>query len=257
MFIAKFDTKGEDSTMNDSVFLKRTIVKDTIWSDHLQENRKLRIYLPPGFNEVLSYPVVYCQDVEEFFNFGRIATLAGRLIIEEDVEPFIIVGVEVDVAVRTEEYAPFGNRFKEYLSCFAEEIIPFIESKYPVRRTPDERILAGDSLGGSVSLHLALAYPSLFTRIISLSGAFYPESQEMLAKEVDLSWLNINMVVGLQEREYKTDTGTYDFVQMNRDTKALLESRGATVSYREKDGVHLWGFWQKELPESLLYFLNT
>lgn len=249
--------KGDDSTMNDSVFLKRTIVKETIWSKNLQEDRKLRIYLPPGFNEVLSYPVVYCQDGEEFFNFGRIATLAGRLIIEEDVEPFIIVGVEVDVSVRTQEYAPFGSRFQQYLSCFAEEIIPFIENNYPVRRTPDERILAGDSLGGSVSLHLALAYPSIFTRIISLSGAFYPESQELIAQEADLSWLNINMVVGLQEIDYQTDTGIYNFVQMNRDTKVLLESRGATVSYREKDGVHLWGFWQKELPESLLYFLNT
>ncbi|OBZ18172.1 enterochelin esterase [Bacillus sp. FJAT-27264] len=240
--------------MNDSVFLKRTIVKKTVWSESLQEERKLRIYLPPGYNEVLSYPVVYCQDGEEFFNFGRIATLAGQLILEEDVEPFIIVGVEVDVKVRTQEYAPFGNRFEQYLSCFAEEIIPFIEHNYPVRRTPAERILAGDSLGGSVSLHLALAYPSIFNRILSLSGAFYPETREMIEDEEDLSWLTINMVVGLQETEYKTDTGVYDFVDMNRKTKALLEERGATVSYREKDGVHLWGFWQKELPESLLYF---
>ncbi|MFC3749818.1 alpha/beta hydrolase [Paenibacillus sp. GCM10012306] len=243
--------------MSEPVFLKRTIVKQTLWSESLQEERKLRIYLPPGYNEILSYPVVYCQDGEEFFNFGRIATLAGQLILEEDVEPFIIVGVEVDVKVRTQEYAPFGNRFEQYLSCFAEEIIPFIEHNYPVRRTPAERILAGDSLGGSVSLHLALAYPSIFNRILSLSGAFYPETREMIEDEVDLSWLTINMVVGLQETEYKTDTGVYDFVDMNRKTRALLEERGATVSYREKDGVHLWGFWQKELPESLLYFLNS
>jgi enterochelin esterase-like enzyme len=243
--------------MSESVFLKRTIVKQTLWSDHLQENRKLRIYLPPGYNELLSYPVIYCQDGEEFFNFGRIATLAGRLILEEDVEPFIIVGVEVDVAVRTQEYAPFGSRFVQYLSCFAEEIIPFIENNYPVRRTPDDRIIAGDSLGGSVSLHIALTYPHLFNKVISLSGAFYPESREIIAASSDLSWLNINMVVGLQETDYKTDTGVYDFVEMNRLTKDLLEERGATVSYREKDGKHLWGFWQQELPESLLYFLNS
>lgn len=91
---------------------------------------------------------------------------------------------------------------------------------------------------------------------MSLSGAYYPESRDLIAREEDLSWLNINMVVGLQENHYQTDTGVYDFVQMNRDTKALLEARGATVSYREKDGKHLWGFWQKELPESLLYFLT-
>ncbi|AHV97702.1 alpha/beta hydrolase [Paenibacillus sabinae] len=243
--------------MNDSVFLKRTIVKHTLWSESLGEERKLRVYLPPGYNELLSYPVVYCQDGEEFFNFGRIATIAGRLILEEGAEPFIIVGVEVNVAVRTQEYAPFGTRFDQYLSCFAEEIIPYIEQNYPVRRTPSERIVAGDSLGGSVSLHLALRYPDLFTRVLSLSGAFYPLTLEWIEDETDLSQLNINMVVGLQERDYQTDTGVYDFVQLNRDARKLLEERGAKVDYREKEGRHIWGFWQKELPESLLYFLNA
>lgn len=42
------------------------------------------------------------------------------------------------------------------------------------------------------------------------------------------------MVVGLQERDYQTDTGIYDFVQLNRDAKKLLEERGAKVDYREK-----------------------
>lgn len=242
--------------MTNERLLKRTIVKEVIESKFLQENRTLRIYLPPGYNEILSYPVVYCQDGEEFFNFGRIATWANQLILEEGVEPFIIVGVEVNTKVRTEEYAPFGNRFDAYLSCFAEEIIPFVEQKYPVRKEPAERVLAGDSLGGSVSVHLALRYPHLFTRIISLSGAFYEKSQNMIREEQDLSWLDIYMIVGLQEDNYATDTGVYNFVELNRSTKALLEERGATLSYHEKDGRHLWGFWQKELPAALMYFLD-
>ncbi|MGG4341830.1 alpha/beta hydrolase [Paenibacillus lautus] len=242
--------------MTNERLLKRTIVKEVIESKFLQENRTLRIYLPPGYNEILSYPVVYCQDGEEFFNFGRIATWANQLILEEGVEPFIIVGVEVNTKVRTEEYAPFGNRFDAYLSCFAEEIIPFVEQKYPVRKEPAERVLAGDSLGGSVSVHLALRYPHLFTRIISLSGAFYEKSQNMIREERDLSWLDIYMIVGLQEDNYATDTGVYNFVELNRSTKALLEERGATISYFEKDGRHLWGFWQKELPAALMYFLD-
>lgn len=242
--------------MTDERLIKRTIVKEEIRSQHLKENRTLRIYLPPGYNEILSYPVVYCQDGEEFFNFGRIATWANQLIFEEGVEPFIIVGVEVNTKVRTEEYAPFGNRFDAYLACFAEEIIPYIENKYPVRQDPSERILAGDSLGGSVSVHLALRYPELFTRIISLSGAFYEQSQHLIALETDLSWMNIFMIVGLQEDDYTTDTGVYNFVELNRSTKKLLEERDATVHYEEKDGRHLWGFWQKELPAALMYFLQ-
>lgn len=242
--------------MTDSRFLKRTVVKEEINSKFLGEKRKLRIYLPPGYNVLLSYPVVYCQDGEEFFNFGRIATHANRLILDEDVEPFIIVGVEVNTSVRTSEYAPFGSRFEAYTRCFSEEIIPFIEANYPVRRERSERILAGDSLGGSVSLHIALKRKDLFGKIISLSGAYYIPTQEIIAQETDLSSLSLYMVVGLQERDYQTDTGIYDFVDLNRSTKALLEKRGASVVYYEKDGKHLWGFWQQELPDALCYFLR-
>ncbi|WP_435925507.1 alpha/beta hydrolase [Paenibacillus sp. DYY-L-2] len=242
--------------MTDSRYLKRTIVKEEIHSHSLGELRKLRIYLPPGYNEILSYPVVYCQDGEEFFNFGRIATHANKLILDDDIEPFIIVGIEVDTSVRTEEYAPFGNRFEAYCNCITEEIIPFVESNYPVRRQADDRILAGDSLGGSFSLHLAMKKPELFSKIISLSGAFYDRSLEMIADQTDLSYLSLYMIVGLQEDHYTTDTGTYNFVELNRKAKHLLEERGAKVNYFEKEGKHLWGFWQQELPDALTYFLK-
>jgi enterochelin esterase-like enzyme len=242
--------------MTDSRYLKRTILKDEVDSRFLGETRTLRIYLPPGYNEILSYPVVYCQDGEEFFNFGRIATHANRLILDEGVEPFIIVGVEENTKIRTQEYAPFGNRFEAYIACFAEEIIPYVEQKYPIRKDAASRILAGDSLGGSVSLHLALMYPQLFNRIISLSGAYYEASQEIIAREKDLSHLRVWMTVGLQEDAFESDTGIYNFVELNRQCADLLRERNAEVSYREKDGKHLWGFWQNELPDALMYFLD-
>ncbi|MCL9662310.1 esterase family protein [Paenibacillus hunanensis] len=242
--------------MTDSRYLKRTILKEEIQSRHLGEARTLRIYLPPGYNELLSYPVIYCQDGEEFFNFGRIATYANQLILDENIEPFIVVGVEVNTKIRTQEYAPFGSRFEAYTACFAEEIIPYIEEKYPVRRSADERVLAGDSLGGSVSVHIALRYPELFRRIISLSGAYYEQSQQLIATESDLSALDVYMIVGLQETDFESDTGIYDFVKLNQDTRDLLLERGATVRYAEKDGKHLWGFWQKELPDAIKYFLQ-
>lgn len=244
--------------MTDERYLKRTILKETVESRYLPEgNRNLRVFLPPGYNEVLSYPVVYCQDGEDFFNFGRVATTATKLILDEGLEPFIIVGVDVDKKVRTEEYAPDGTRHAAYLRFFAEELIPFIESKYPVRQQKEDRLLAGDSLGGTVSLHLAIAYPELFNRVMSLSGAFYASSQSIVGNCADLSWLNIYMIVGLQEDAYETDRGVYDFVALNRNTRALLEHKGATIFYEEKDGKHQWGFWQQEIPQALRYFIEV
>ncbi|CAM4433295.1 enterochelin esterase-like enzyme [Paenibacillus endophyticus] len=244
--------------MTDERYLKRTIVKETVPSRYLPEQaRNLRIFLPPGYNEVLSYPVVYCQDGEDFFNFGRIATTATKLILDEGLEPFIIVGVDVDKKLRTEEYAPDGERHANYIRFFAEELIPFVEERYSARQNPEHRLLAGDSLGGSVSLHLALAYPQLFTRVMSLSGAYYGVSQHIISEAADLSWLSIYMIVGLQEDAYETDRGVFDFVALNRNTRALLEHKQASVFYEEKDGKHQWGFWQKELDKALCYFIEV
>src|SRR5690606_32802715 len=180
--------------MTDNRFLKRTILKSTIKSKHLPEGeRNLRIYLPPGYNEVLSYPTIYCQDGEDFFNFGRIATSAQELILDEGIEPFIIVGVDVDKSVRTEEYSPDGSRHQAYVDFFVHELLPFIEANYPVRQHTSERLLAGDSLGGTASLHIALQHPELFTRVLCMSGAFYEASRQIVAATGDLDWLSIYM----------------------------------------------------------------
>ncbi|MED4603871.1 alpha/beta hydrolase-fold protein [Paenibacillus validus] len=241
--------------MEEDVYYKRTIVKELVPSTYLGENRALRIYLPPGYNELLSYPVIYCQDGEDFFNFGRIATAMNRLIYDHNADPAIIVGVDVDKSVRTSEYAPGGERFAAYCRFFAEELLPFTEHHYPVRTDSNERILAGDSLGGTVSLHLALDYPSLFKQVISLSGAFLQSTQARIAEERDLSWLSLSMLIGTEETEVSTGRGTFDFLEANRITKQLLVARSCQLEYMEKPGKHLWGFWQQELPAMLLRFL--
>ncbi|MEW9700059.1 alpha/beta hydrolase [Paenibacillus sp. SI8] len=242
--------------MDNSRYYKRTVVKDELISSILGETRTLRIYLPPGYNELLSYPVIYCQDGEQFFNFGRIATTLTRCILDDGLEPVIVVGVDVDTATRTSEYAPEGERHDAYCRFFAEELLPYVESRYPVRNDRTERILAGDSLGGTVSLHLALDYRSLFCRVISLSGAFFDMTRERLRAEDDLSWLELYMLIGLDETEVKTERGTFDFVRENRAAKELLENKNTALHYLEKPGKHLWGFWQGELDAALHYFLG-
>ncbi|MBJ6363674.1 alpha/beta hydrolase [Paenibacillus sp. GCM10012307] len=241
-----------------SDYLKRTIVKETVSSRYLPEReRELRIFLPPGYNEIVSYPVVYCQDGEDFFNFGRIATQANKLILEEDMEPFVIVGVDVDKQKRTAEYAPDGDRHDDYVKFFVEEMLPFVSSRYSVRNEADQIVLAGDSLGATVGLHIALQYPRRFATLISFSGAYYPASQAIVEAYSDsLAWLHMFMSVGLQETAYETDSGVFDFVALNRSMKPLLEKKGAKLHYSERDGLHQWGFWQKQVPEALQWAMQ-
>jgi enterochelin esterase-like enzyme len=242
--------------MHDARYVQRKIVRETVKSAALGETRNLRIYLPPGYNELYSYPAIYCQDGEQFFNFGRIATHATRLILDEGMEPCIIVGVDVRLEARTAEYAPEGDRFSAYCRFFAEEMVPFVDGRFPTRRSADERIAAGDSLGGTVSLHIAMEYPHLFQNVLSLSGAFLAATQERIREETELSQLKMFMLVGRQETAVKTERGIFDFLRANREVHTLLNEKLAKVRYVEKDGEHIWGFWQNELPAALCWFLR-
>lgn len=237
-------------------YTKRTIMKHQIYSETLDSKRDYWVYLPPGYSELVSYPVIYCQDGLEFLNYGRIATQMNYLILEEDLQPAIIVGVHVDLPNRNEEYAPNGSRYKQYAHFFTEQLLPEVERQYPIRRTPKERIIAGDSLGATVSLQLALDRSDLFGKVLSLSGAYRNPSKEQIVLHADLSHLQIYMLIGKQETEVQTKWGTENFLQLNRETLPLLETRGAEVAYYEQDGTHVWGFWQQYIPQALHYLLS-
>lgn len=239
-----------------SDYVKRTIIKEEINSVLLENTRSIKVYLPPGYNELLSYPVIYCQDGNEFFTMGRIATIANQLILEEGIDPMIIVGVSVDRSKRTNEYSATGARNELYKRFFVEELLPYIEERYPIRKEASSRVIAGDSLGGTVSLHLALDNPTLFQRMISLSGAFFQPTLDRITQEDNLSWLTLWMVVGTEETDVETNIGTFDFVDWNRQAKVLLEQKQVQLHYSEKPGRHVWGLWQNQLPDALRHFFS-
>lgn len=242
--------------MTNTPITQRTILKEALPSQYLGEARSIRMFLPPGFDERVSYPVVYCQDGEQFFNFGRIATVATELILQQAVKPMIVVGVDVDVRKRTSEYSPDGERFGDYSAFFIEELIPYVERRLPVRDTVDGRVAAGDSLGGTVSLHLALDHPRVFRRVLSFSGAFLASTRTRIQLEKSLSELEMYMLIGLQETAVETANGTFDFLDLNRTARELLAERGAKLAYYEEDGKHIWGFWQKHMAEALRHFFG-
>lgn len=242
--------------MSKPEYVKRTMNKEIIHSQALQEERSVRVYLPPGYNDLISYPVLYAQDGQDIFMFGRIATITNELILEHGMDPIIIVGIDVQKKERTSEYAVHGEKHSAYMSFIAEELVPYIESKYSVKTDPLNRVLIGDSLGGTVSLDLALEYPDLFAKVISLSGAYFDPSLEKIKSKDDLSYLQLWMLVGTDETAVETHLGVFDFLKWNRIAKELLEKKGVTITYSEKKGEHLWGFWQKELPVALQHFFT-
>lgn len=240
----------------DKRYLKRTIKKADVSSAHLKETRPIQVYLPPDHDENRRYPVIYLQDGDDYFNLGRLATQANRLILDGDIRPFAAVAIPVDKEKRNAEYAPQGDRHQAYLRFFTEELVPFVEAEFPVTSNPDDRVLGGSSLGGTVSLHLALEYPDSFRRVLSQSGAFLEPTLEAIGRAEQLSYLEVYQTIGKSETAVSTHMGTLDLLARNREVYRALREKEAQVDYSEQEGDHTWGFWQKDLPRALKTFFQ-
>ncbi|BCU80741.1 hypothetical protein JIR001_05240 [Polycladomyces abyssicola] len=238
-------------------YLKRTIVKKEIRSRYLDEVKEIQVYLPPQYDETVTYPVLYLQDGDDYFNLGRIATQANQLIYEKDIRPVIMVAVPVDKSKRTAEYSPIGERNRLYLQFFTEELLPEIESEFPVDRTPDGRVVGGSSLGGTVSLHLALEYPEDFRQVLSQSGAFLEATIDRIRQTVSLDDLVVYQSIGKAETAVPTHMGKLDLLARNREVYRHLQDKQAQVHYVEKEGDHTWGLWQKDIPDALRIFFGS
>lgn len=79
-----------------SDYLKRTIVREEVSSDYLEETRVLQIYLPPGYSAEREYPALILQDGTDYLTMGRIATQTNQLIAEGRIHPPIIVMIPVE-----------------------------------------------------------------------------------------------------------------------------------------------------------------
>jgi enterochelin esterase-like enzyme len=238
-------------------YLKRTIVKKEIRSRYLDEVKEIQVYLPPQYDETVTYPVLYLQDGDDYFNLGRIATQANQLIYEKHIRPVIMVAVPVDKSKRTAEYSPIGERNRLYLQFFTEELLPEIESEFPVDRTPDGRVVGGSSLGGTVSLHLALEYPEDFRQVLSQSGAFLEATIDRIRQTVSLDDLVVYQSIGKAETAVPTHMGKLDLLARNREVYRHLQDKQAQVHYVEKEGDHTWGLWQKDIPDALKTFFGN
>jgi predicted alpha/beta superfamily hydrolase len=155
--------------------------------------RNLIVYLPPGYERETSrrYPVLYMHDGQNIFDASaagmewQMDEQAEALISAGTIEPVIIVGV-ANTAARTDEYTPTrieekgpdgsvvwsgGGKADLYGRLLIEEVKPFIDRTYRTLPGPESTALGGASFGGLVSLHLGLAHPQVFGKLLAVSPA--------------------------------------------------------------------------------------
>ena len=165
---------------------------DTTYSEILGEERALWIHTPEGSLDSSfqgKFPVLYLLDGDAHFHStsGMIKQLSS-VNGNEKIPRMVIVGIPNTYTSRVRDLSPYsiaerpgsggGNQFLDFIE---KELIPYIESKYPVA---DHRIFVGHSLGGLAVINALLHRPYLFDNYIAIDPSLWWNEQEML-KEMD------------------------------------------------------------------------
>ena len=143
-----------------------------IYSKILNEERKLIIRLPPGYDKTnLVYPVLYLLDAdwESFFLSGVATTeyLNGYGLIPK----MIIVGIcNTDrnrdmLPVKREDGTESGGA-KNFLRFITEELMPYVKEHY---RTASYNLLFGGSNAGLFTVYALFESPEMFNSCIAAS----------------------------------------------------------------------------------------
>jgi len=153
---------------------------DSIHSDILKENRKLEIILPTGYNpqDNKKYDVLYVTDGE--WNTKIVRDIHQFLEIQF-IPPCIIVSIpnryidganqrDRDLTPTRLEWSPRSGGASSYLSFLKNELVPYIDKKYPTNGT---NILYGSSLAGLFGLYAFLKEPQLFESYLLAEPAFW------------------------------------------------------------------------------------
>jgi predicted alpha/beta superfamily hydrolase len=150
--------------------------------------RAITTYLPRGYHAPdraqRRYPVIFLHDGQNVFDdhdccFGHtgwevnVALDAG--VADGSLEEAIVVAADHAGAARNDEYGwstSVGGAQEAFMAFQVGTIQPAAAARW--RLDADRTFVAGSSLGGLISMRLALAYPELYAGAASLSGAFWP-----------------------------------------------------------------------------------
>ena len=234
--------------------MSRGTVQDvTLFSEALQEDMQLLIYIPANYSPLYKYTVLIASDGKDYFQLGRMSRVADELLENKEIENIIIVGVPYkSVEDRRRKYHPSGEQHDAYLRFLAHELVPYLDDKYPTYQIGMGRALIGDSLAATVSLLAAAKYPNIFGKVILHSPMVNEAVLEKVENVRTPHSFSVYHIIGTRENEVKTTSGEIrDFLKPNRILNSLMEEKGFSVFYDEFEGDHTWKHWQPDLKRAI------
>ena len=248
-------------------------------SKALGVSRTVWVYTPPDYDKGKDFPVLYllhgAGDIESGWTMiGRANTILDNLIAEKKARPMVVVmplghtiqsfwtgpaktvvdpvvsamrgARSLDDIIATMMSGDGKGGLSPFGRDFVEDVLPMIEQTYKVSRKPEDRAIAGLSMGGGQTINLALGRPELFRYVALMSPAasgrvaeFYPavaKSPDTYNKQFKVFWIGVGKDDGL------TGPGDHAFVE-------ALKENGVKQTFVVSPGRHEWTVWRHHLAQ--------
>lgn len=235
-----------------------SITKKVLMSNYC--NREFEYYiLGPSVDANGNANLLYVQDGGDYLELGEIEEVYNNLVEEYPEKGNNLICVLVspgDSLERWHSYDRKGNNFDKYISFFNEELMQVVEENLNLQIV--KRGLLGDSLGGNISLNIAMRKPENWSHLLLQSSAISSQELVDLDRYSILNW-NIYQTVGIYEDEFISQISNEKLMiyTRNQEMYKIFKEKQANIEYKVQEERHLWDFWRRDLPFALKYFLNS
>lgn len=256
---------------------------DSLYSESLQEWRKIWIHVPASFNssEASKYPVLYLLDGDaHFYSVAGLVRQKSSVNGNTDLPEMIIVGIPntdrfrdlTPTQIENNSSSGGGEIFLDFLE---KELIPYIDNTYP---SVKHRTLIGHSLGGLTAINALIGRPQLFDNYLAIDPSLWWDDQNLMNKAdsvlshhnyegkalyVAMAKSLLTDMTGMEISELEKDTSstsihTRSILQFVKSTEQIknnqlrfdwkyypAEDHGSIPLIAEYDGLHFLFFWYK------------
>ncbi|GAA4428977.1 hypothetical protein GCM10023169_30770 [Georgenia halophila] len=201
-------------------------------SDVAGEQRTALVWTPPGYDADRDepYPVFYLQhgggqSYTDWTEMGQAKNILDNHFLDGNLEPMVVV---------------MGNgNVDDFTAELLNNIVPAAERQLNVSSEPQERALAGLSMGGFQTMQVLADEPGEFAYIGAFSAGFFGD-----APSLDVEAINEGTTLLRVYNGNRTDF-TYDLV---RSTLATFDRLGVDYEFDGWfEGPHGWDTWQHAL----------
>ena len=253
------------------------LLTQTIESQKLGCAQKYNVYLPSGYSESQTYPVIYLLhglwgSYSDWDKAGRMKDVADLLIASGECVPAVIIMPNAgDPDVHRYQNGYFNVKDWPYEDFFFQELLPVVEKKFHCGGSKGLRAIMGLSMGGGGAICYAQRHPSLFSSSYGMSawldnkhrevrGADNPESKLVLT---DLSVREHSaldfmdnaspaVLAELKTIRWFLDCGDDDgLLPLSFNLYGKMRRAGLRAELRVRDGGHTWEYWHTALQTAL------